>query len=48
MNFSVKFDQYNLKLAEEIKGFDPNHLFMDHILSVGYSVSFANSFIFDK
>jgi hypothetical protein len=27
--FIVQLDQYNLKFTDEIKGFDPNHIFMD-------------------
>ena len=35
--FSVQFDQFNLKKEDEIKGFDPNQLFMKHMTSVGYN-----------
>jgi len=46
--FSVHFDQYNLNLADEIKGFDPNHLFMNHMTFVGFIVSLSNSFLFEE
>jgi hypothetical protein len=46
--FSVQFDQFKLKLANEIKGFDPNQLFMNHMIYVGYSISFANTFLFGE
>jgi hypothetical protein len=46
--FSIQFDQFNLKKANEIKGFDPNQLFMKHMTLVGYSVSFANTFLFGE
>jgi hypothetical protein len=44
-DFSVQFNQYNLKSADEIKGFKSNHLFMNHVAFVGYSVSFSNPFL---
>jgi hypothetical protein len=37
-----------LKFANEIKGFDPNHLFIDHMTSVGYNTSLANTFLFEE
>jgi hypothetical protein len=46
--FLVHFDQYNLNLVEKIKGLDPNHLFMDHMTSVGFIVSLSNSFLFGE
>jgi hypothetical protein len=46
--FAVQLDQYNLKFAEEIKGFDPNHIFIDHMTSVGFSNSLANTFLFGE
>jgi len=44
--FAIQLGQYNLKFAEEIKGFDPQHLFIDHMTSVGYSNALTNTFIF--
>jgi hypothetical protein len=35
--YASHFDQYDLKFAEEIKGFDPNHLFYNHMISVELS-----------
>jgi hypothetical protein len=46
--FSVQFDQFNLKVADEVKGFDPNQLFMKHMIYVGYNVTFANTFLFGE
>lgn len=46
--FSVQFDQFKLILVYEIKEFYPNHLFMNHIIYVGYSVSYANTFLFGE
>jgi hypothetical protein len=46
--YAVLFDQYNLKVENEIKGFDPNQLFMNHMMYVGYSVSYANIFLFGE
>jgi len=43
--FSVLFYQFNLNKADEIKGFDHNRLFMKHMTYVGYSVSFASTFL---
>jgi hypothetical protein len=38
---SIQFDLFNLKKENEIKGFDPSQLFMKHMTSVGYNVSFS-------
>jgi hypothetical protein len=46
--FASYFDQYNLKFAEEIKGFDPNHLFYNHMISVGISPALVNTLIFGE
>jgi hypothetical protein len=46
--FSVQFDQFNLKLADKFKGFDPNHMFINHMIYVGYNVAFANTFLFGE
>jgi hypothetical protein len=46
--FSTQLDQYNLKYAEEIKGFDPNNLFTDHMTYVGFSKSLTNTFVFGE
>jgi hypothetical protein len=46
--FAVQLDQYNLKFADEIKGFDPNHFFMAHVTFVGYNISLAIAFLFEE
>jgi hypothetical protein len=45
---STQFDLFNLKKENEIKGFDPSQLFMTHMTYVGYSVSFAKTFLFGE
>jgi hypothetical protein len=37
------FDHSDLRFAEEMKGFDYNHLFYNHFLSVGLNPSLINS-----
>jgi hypothetical protein len=39
--FSNHFHNFNLKYAENIRGFDPNKIFVEHMLTM----SFSNSFI---
>jgi len=46
--FVVELDQYNLKFENEIKCFEPNHIFMEHMTSVGYNTSLANTFLFEE
>jgi hypothetical protein len=46
--FSIQFDNFNLKKEYEIKGLDPNQIFMKHMAFVGYSVSFSNTFLFEE
>ena len=46
--YAVQFDQYNLKVANEIKGFDPKHFFMKHMIYVCYNVSYENTFLFGE
>jgi hypothetical protein len=41
-----QFDIFDLKATKEIKGFDPNQLFMKHMIFVGYIVSYENTFLF--
>jgi hypothetical protein len=45
---STHFDLFNLKQANEIKGFDPNQLFMTHMTSVGYNMAFSKTFYLEK
>jgi hypothetical protein len=46
--FVTQFDQYNLKLADLVKGFDPLQSFMNHMTYVGFSVSYINTYIFGE
>jgi hypothetical protein len=46
--FSTHFDHLNLKYAEKIKGFDPSHIFVDHMQSVGFSNAFTQTIIFGE
>jgi hypothetical protein len=41
--FSSDFNNVSLKYAENIKGFDPNNIFVEHMLSVGFSNSFIHT-----
>ena len=40
--FSDHFNKLNLTYAERIKGFDPNGIFQEHLLSLGFSSSFIH------
>jgi hypothetical protein len=44
--YAGQFDIFDLKETKEIKGFDPNQLFMKHMIYVGYNVSYENTFLF--
>jgi hypothetical protein len=46
--FVVQFDPYKLKVVDYVKGFDPQQLFMNHIISTGFSVSFINTYIYEE
>jgi hypothetical protein len=37
--FANHFHHMNLKYAENIKGFDPNIIFLEHMLAVGFNNS---------
>jgi hypothetical protein len=39
------FDHSDLRFVEEIKGFDPNHIFYNHFLSVGLNPALINSVV---
>jgi hypothetical protein len=39
------FNNVNLKYAEKIKGFDPNKIFVEHMLSVGFNNSFIHTIL---
>jgi hypothetical protein len=45
---STQFELFNLKQANDIKGFKPNKLFMTHMMPIGYSVSFSKTFLFGE
>jgi hypothetical protein len=46
--FVTQFDQYNLQIADLVKGFDPLQYFMNHMPLVGFSVSYINTYIFGE
>ena len=46
--YATQFNQYNMKFAKQIKGFDPNHLFRDHMVLVGFNNTLTNTFIFGE
>jgi hypothetical protein len=41
-NLSSHFKKLNLTYAERLKGFDPNGIFREHLLAVGFSSSFIH------
>jgi hypothetical protein len=41
--FANHFHNLNLKYAENIKGFDPNIIFLEHMLAVGFNNSFIHT-----
>jgi hypothetical protein len=43
--FANHFNNVNLKYVEKIKGFDPNKIFVGHMLSVGFSNSFIQTIL---
>ena len=40
--FSGHFKKLNLEYAERLKGFDPNGIFREHLLVVGFNTSFIH------
>jgi hypothetical protein len=40
--FSSHFHNLNLKYVENIRGFDPNEIFVEHMLTVGFISSFIH------
>jgi hypothetical protein len=40
--FANHFHNLNLKYAEMIKGFDPNKIFVEHMLTIGFNNSFIH------
>jgi hypothetical protein len=43
--FAGHFHNLNLKYAEKVKGFDPNGIFVEHLLVVGFNNSFINAIL---
>jgi hypothetical protein len=43
--FVNHFNNVNLKYPEKIKGFDPNKILLEHMLSVGFSNSFIHTML---
>jgi hypothetical protein len=41
--FASHFHNLNLKYDEKIKGFDPNGIFLEHMLTIGFRNSFINT-----
>jgi hypothetical protein len=41
--FAIHFNNVNLNYVEKIKGFDPNKIFVEHMISVGFSNSFIQT-----
>ena len=41
--FIGHFNNLNLRYAERIRGFDPNGIFLEHLLAVGFSISFIHT-----
>jgi hypothetical protein len=38
--FAAHFNNLNLRYAERIRGLDPNGIFLEHLLAVGFNNSF--------
>jgi hypothetical protein len=43
--YTTYFENYDLKFVEEMKGFDSNHFFYNHFLSVGLNPALLKSTI---
>jgi hypothetical protein len=43
--FANHFNNVNMKYAENIKGFDPNKIFVEHMLSVGFNNLFIHTIL---
>jgi hypothetical protein len=41
--FAIHFNNVILKYVEKIKGFEPNKIFVEHMLSVGFNNSFIQT-----
>jgi hypothetical protein len=43
--FAGHFHNFNLKCAEKVKGFDPDGIFVEHLLVVGFNSSFTDTIL---
>jgi len=43
--FMGHFHSLNMKYAEKVKGFDPNGIFVEHLLAVGFNNSFIKTIL---
>ena len=41
--FTSHFHNFNLKCYEKVKGFDPDGIFVEHLLAVGLNSSFTDT-----
>jgi hypothetical protein len=41
--FVGHFNNLNLRYAESLRGFDPNGIFIEHLLAIGFSSSFIHT-----
>ena len=41
--FAGHFNNLNLRYAERLRGFDPNEIFLEHLLEVGFNNSFIET-----
>jgi hypothetical protein len=46
--FANHFHNLNLKYAENIRGFDPNGIFLEHMLTMGFRNSFIHTVLVEK
>jgi hypothetical protein len=44
--YAIEFYKYNFKMENQIKGFKPDQFFMNHMTSISFSVSYANTYLF--
>jgi hypothetical protein len=44
--FSSHFDHLNLKYGEKIIGFNPSHIFVNHVQSIGFNNVLTQTIIF--
>jgi hypothetical protein len=46
--YASYFDHFNMRFIENIKGFDHDHLFYNHMVSVGLNPSLINTLIYGE